>query len=62
MTLDELNRLTAGLSGDTEIHILSPWGEIQPAALLTADDLIEGDALLEDLEACQGIVLTPEAQ
>jgi hypothetical protein len=45
MTLTELNRLTAHLPGESEIKILSPWGEIEDAALITAADLADDDPL-----------------
>jgi hypothetical protein len=63
MTLAELNALTADLPGETEICFLHEWGELESTALLTADDLADGDPVLELMATMKPgtIILTGEA-
>ena len=60
MTLTEFLKETADLPGDTEILVLTPWGETEAAAWVKPDDLAEGDPVLESFPA-NSILLTGEA-
>ncbi len=60
MTLDQLRQQTSGMPGSTIIHILNPWGECAPAAILTIEDLADGDPA-KDTFPPSGLVLAEEA-
>lgn len=60
MTLKQFTRATAGMPGSTRLLVLSPWGELEPAAIVTTEDLVEGDPLRDDIPS-DAIVLTGEA-
>lgn len=60
MTLEDFRRDTAGMPGDTEIKVLSPWGEIEDAAFVTVEDLVDDDPVREQLDPT-AILITGEA-
>jgi hypothetical protein len=60
MTLAQFQSLTAGMPPSTLIHFLNPWGELEPAAIVTVEDLIPGDPLRDDFPA-GAIVITGDA-
>lgn len=49
MTLQKFRALTEGMPPSTPILYLSPWGELDPAAIVTAGDLVPGDPLIDDI-------------
>lgn len=60
MTLEDFHRLTAGMPASTPILSLNPWGEFEPAALVTVEDLIPGDPMIPDFPP-NAIVITGDA-
>lgn len=60
MTLNEFRQETAALPGDTEILVLAPWGELEPAAWVQPGDLAEDDPVRENFPS-NAILLTREA-
>ena len=48
MTLDQFKTLTAGMPGTTPMLVLNPWGDLEPAALVTIEDFVEGDPIRDD--------------
>ena len=60
MTLQQFREETAALSGDTEILVMDPWGNIEPSAWVTHDDLAEDDPVREQFPS-NAILLTGEA-
>ncbi len=50
MTLQQFREATASLDPDTNLLILTPWGEMESASFVTRSDLVEGDPLLDDLD------------
>lgn len=60
MTLAQFQSLTAGMPASTPIHCLNPWGEFEPAAIVTVEDLVPGDPLRDDFPA-HSIVITGDA-
>jgi hypothetical protein len=61
MTLEQFHRLTAGMPTSTRLLVLSPWGEIEPAAIVTIEDLTEGDPLRDDFPP-DALVITADAE
>jgi hypothetical protein len=61
MTLEQFHRLTAGMPASTEILILDPWGEFEPAAIVTIEDLTEGDPHRDDFPP-DALVITADAE
>jgi hypothetical protein len=61
MTLKQFHRLTAGMPNSTKILVLSPWGEMDPAAIVTIEDLTEGDPLRDDFPP-DALVITADAE
>lgn len=61
MTLAQFQKLTAGMPQTTRILFLNPWGEMEPAAVVTAGDLAAGDPLAEDFPS-DAIVITGDAE
>ena len=60
MKLSEFRQLTDCLDGDTEMLVLSDWGEIEPAAMVTKADLQEDDPVRETFPD-MAILITGEA-
>jgi hypothetical protein len=60
MTLTQFLQETAALPGDTEILVLSPWGDTEAAAWVKRDALAEDDPVLESFPT-NAILLTGEA-
>jgi hypothetical protein len=61
MTLEQFHRLTAGMPASTRLLILDPWGELEPAAIITIEDLTEGDPLREDFPP-DALVIAADAE
>jgi hypothetical protein len=61
MTLKDFIRATAGMPSDTRLLVLDPWGGMEAAALVTIEDLVEGDPLRDDMPH-DAIVLTGDAE
>lgn len=49
MTLQELIAATAGMPASTPILVASPWGELEPAQIITIDDLCSDDPLRDQI-------------
>ena len=60
MTLKEFRRATADMPSHAEILVLSPWGEMEAAAIIRREDIHEGDTILEDLQP-DTILITSDA-
>lgn len=60
MTLAQFRAETELYDGATEILVLSPWGEMEPAAFVGRSDLAEGDPVKESFPS-NAILLTGEA-
>ena len=60
MTLADFRRETADLPGATEIQVLAPWGEMEPAAFVERDDLYPADPILDSFPA-NAILITGSA-
>jgi hypothetical protein len=60
MTLQQFLTLTAGMTPSTEILVLDMWGNLGPAALVTIEDLVEGDPLRDDFPP-NSIVIAEDA-
>lgn len=60
MTLAEFRLQTSALDGLTEIHVLSPWGDIEAAAWVNRDDLDDEDPVRDQLTD-HAILLTGDA-
>jgi hypothetical protein len=60
MTLQQFLNLTAGMTPSTEILVLDMWGNLGPAALVTIEDLVEGDPLRDDFPP-NSIVIAEDA-
>ena len=43
MTIEQFIRDTAGYPANTELMVLSPWGDMEPAAFVSRADLADGD-------------------
>lgn len=61
MTLAQFHQLTEGMPPSTRILFLNPWGEMEPAAVVTAEDLHGSDPLKEDFPS-DAIVITGDAE
>lgn len=61
MTLARFKTLTSGMPDSTPILFLNPWWEMEPAAIVTAADLVGEDPLKEDFPA-DAIVITGDAE
>ena len=48
MTLQQFIADTAGYPRETELMILSPWGEMEKAAFVARADLADGDPVKEN--------------
>lgn len=57
MTLAQFREQTAALDGETEILVLTPWGEPEHSEWVSADDLAEDDPVREDFPS-NAILLT----
>ena len=60
MTLAEFRAETAALDGATEILVLSPWGDLEPSAFVTRDDLEDDDPVRENFPQT-AILITGDA-
>lgn len=60
MTLGQFRHETAHLQDDTEVLILAPWGEIEPAAWVEKDDLCDDDPVKETFPT-NALLITGEA-
>ncbi len=60
MTLARFQQLTAGMSPSTEILNLDMWGNLGPAAIVTIEDLVEGDPLRDEFPP-HSIVIAEDA-
>lgn len=61
MTLQQFQRLTAGMPAHTEIQIMDFFGNLGPAAIITAADLTEDDPALESFPH-DSLVLTEDPE
>lgn len=60
MTLQQFRSETATLDGDTEILVLTPWGETETAAWVMRPDLEDSDPIRAEFPD-NAILLTGEA-
>lgn len=60
MTLQQFRDETELFDGDTQILVLTPWGDMEPAAFVGRADLAEGDPVRDSFPA-NAILLTGEA-
>lgn len=59
MTLQQFRDETELYDGNTEILVLSPWGEMEPSAFVGRADLADGDPVKADFPR-NAILLTGE--
>jgi len=59
MTLQEFRILTSDMPPSTIIHVMAFWGDIAPAAMITIEDLVDGDPVKDSFPP-DAIVLTEE--
>ena len=62
MTLSDFREMTRHLSGDLDVKIMAPWGEIEDAELVTIDDLTKDDPAREQLLNAGDVVVLTAAQ
>ena len=60
MTLQQFRDSTAHLDGDTDLLILTPWGEYESATFLERDDLGDSDPA-RDAFPDNAVLLTGDA-
>lgn len=61
MTLESFRKLTDGMPPQTPVLFLNPWGDFEPAAIVTVEDLVDLDPLKEDFPH-DSIVITGDAE
>jgi len=47
MKLSEFRRLTEAYDPETEVMVMEPWGDIQPATIVDQEDLTDNDPIRE---------------
>ena len=60
MTLAEFKASTSGMPDSCQLHVLSPWGAMEPAAFVVLDDLEDNDPIREAFPP-NAILFTGEA-